>query len=120
VLQRAREKLTGARSFYGQSEGEPVRGQNPVYAFYIDHKISYPLAFRQSEKDECEDQEEAKKTKYDLARELITELEEEVGVPVVTYLFDSWLAHDSGLIAHVESYGLGRVTSEQPTGRVRK
>ncbi len=26
-------------------------------------------------------------------------------MPEATYLFDSWFAHDSGLIAHVESYG---------------
>ena len=105
VLQRTGKELPGAGSFYDHSEGEPVWGQDLVYAFYTDHKTSYPLAFRQFEKNECEDQEEAEKTKYDLARELITELEEEVGVPAATYLFDSWFAHDSGLIAHVESYG---------------
>jgi len=70
------KELPGAGSFYDHSEGEPVWGQDLVYAFYTDHKTSYPLAFRQFEKDECEDQEEAEKTKYDLARELITELEE--------------------------------------------
>jgi hypothetical protein len=36
---------------------------------------------------------------------MITELEEVVGVPADTYLLDSWFAHDSELIKHVESYG---------------
>ena len=43
-------------------------------------------------------------SKLDLAREIITELEEEVGARRDTYLFDSWYAHDSGLIEHIESY----------------
>ncbi|OYR60067.1 IS701 family transposase, partial [Halorubrum ezzemoulense] len=42
-------------------------------------------------------------TKYDLAREIVTELEDEVGVPADTYLFDSWFAHDSGLPELIES-----------------
>jgi SRSO17 transposase len=42
---------------------------------------------------------------YDLAREIVTELEEEVGVRRHTYLFDSWFAHDSGLPEHIEFYG---------------
>ena len=36
---------------------------------------------------------------------MVTELEEEVGVRRYTYLFDSWFAHDSRLIKHVESDG---------------
>jgi hypothetical protein len=32
------------------------------------------------------------------------ELEEEIGVPAGTYLFDAWFAHDSDLIEHVESH----------------
>ena len=98
-------ELPGADSFYDHTEGEPVWGQNVVYAFYTDDKTSYPLMFRQYEKADDEDQEGQEETKYELAREIITELEEEVGVPAGTYLFDSWFAHDSGLIEHVESYG---------------
>jgi len=60
--------------------------------------------FRQYEKADDEDQNDADETKYNLSREMITELEEEVGVRRNTYLFDSWFAHDSGLIKHVESY----------------
>jgi len=104
VLQRTGKQLPGAGSFYDHSEGKPVWGQDLVYAFYVDHKTSYPLAFRQYEKAEDEDQEDEEATKYELAKEIITELEEEIGVPAATYLFDSWFAHDSGLINHVESY----------------
>lgn len=36
---------------------------------------------------------------------MVTELEEEVGVPADTYLFDSWFAHNSDLPKQIESYG---------------
>ncbi len=109
VFQRTGKELPGAGSFYDLSEGEPVWGQDLVYVFYVDHKTSYPLAFRQYEKaededQEDEDQEDEEATKYELAKEIITELEDEIGVASATYLFDSWFAHDSGLIKHVESY----------------
>ena len=103
VFQRTGKELPGAGEFYDHTEGEPVWGQNLVYAFYTDDKTSYPLAFRQYEK--ADDDQDENETKYELAREIITELEEEVGVPADTYLFDSWFAHDSGLIKHVKSYG---------------
>ena len=61
--------------------------------------------FRYYEKADDEDQDDEDETKYDLAREMITELEEEVGVRRHTYVFDSWFAHGSDLITHVESYG---------------
>jgi SRSO17 transposase len=80
--------------FYDHAEGNIVWGQNIVYAFYADDKIAYPLTFRLYEDE----------SKYDLAGEIVTELEEEVGVPADTYLFDSWFAHDSDLIGHLESY----------------
>ena len=102
VNQRTGEELPGAGKFYDHTEGKPVWGQNLVYAFYTDDKTSYPLTVRQYEKtDEDQDEEE---TKYDLARDIITELEEEVGIPAETYLFDAWFAHDSGLINYLESY----------------
>jgi SRSO17 transposase len=101
VNQKTGEELPGAGRFYDHSEGETVWGQNLVYAFYADDKTAYPLTFRQYENRDDEDEDE---TKYQLAREIITELEEEVGVPADTYLFDSWFAHDSDLIEHVESY----------------
>jgi len=59
---------------YDHAEGETVWGQNLVYAFYADDKTAYPLAFRLYDDDDD-------RTKYDLAREIVTELEEEVGVP---------------------------------------
>ena len=103
MLQRTGKELPGAGSFYDHSEGEPVWGQNLVYAFYTDHKTSYPLAFRQYEKAD-DDEEDVEATKYELAQEIITELEEEIGVPAATYLFDSWFAHGSELIKHVKSH----------------
>lgn len=103
VLQRTGKELPGAGSFYDHSEGKPVWGQNLVYAFYTDHKTSYPLAFRQYEKAD-DDEEDVEATKYELAQEIITELEDEIGVPAATYLFDSWFAHGSELIKHVESH----------------
>ena len=102
VNQRTGEELPGVGEFYDHSEGEPVWGQDLVYAFYVDDKTSYPLTVRQYEKVEDEDED---KTKYDLARDIVTELEEEVGVPADVYLMDAWFAHDSGLIEHIESYG---------------
>jgi len=36
--------LPGAGSFYDHSESKPAWGQDPVYAFYMDHKTSYPNA----------------------------------------------------------------------------
>jgi len=104
VFQRTGKELPGAGEFYDHTEGEPVWGQDLVYSFYTDYKTSYPLVFRQYEKADDEDQNNEDETKYDLSREMVTELEEEVGVPADTYLFDSWFAHDSGLIKHVESY----------------
>ena len=102
VNQRTGEELSGVGRFYDHSEGETVWGQNLVYAFYTDDKTAYPLTFRQYENRDKENEDE---TKYQLAREIITELEEGVGVPADTYLFDAWFAHDSDLIKHVESYG---------------
>jgi len=101
VTQRTGEQLPGVGEFYDHSEGEPVWGQNLVYAFYVDDKTSYPLTVRQYEKSKNENED---KTKYDLARDIITELEEEVGVSADTYLIDAWFAHDSGLTGHIESY----------------
>ena len=61
-------------------------------------QTAYPLTFRLygDNKDD--------ESKYDLAREVVTELEEEAGVHRYTYLFDPWVAHDSDLIGHLESY----------------
>ena len=86
-------------------QGEPVWGQNLVYSFYTYDKTSYPLAFHQYEETDDEDQDNEDETKYNLSREVITELEEEVGIRWYTYLFDSWFAHVSNLVNHVESYG---------------
>jgi hypothetical protein len=82
VTQRTGEELPGVGKFYDHAEGEVVWGQDLVYAFYVDDKTSYPLTVRQCEKDDD-------KSKYDLARDIITELEVEVGVPADTYLLDS-------------------------------
>jgi len=54
--------------------------------------------------EQQDDEDDDHDTKHDLTRETVIELEEEVGVPADTYLFDSWFAHDSGLPDHIESY----------------
>jgi hypothetical protein len=64
--------------------------------YYTDNKTSYPLVFRQYEKADDEDQDDANETKYDPSWEMITELEEEVGVRKNTYLFEN---SDSELIS---------------------
>jgi hypothetical protein len=66
-------------------------------------KIAYPLTLRLYEQQDNDDQDHD--TKYNLAREIATELKDEVGVPADTYLFDSWFTHDSGLPEYIESYG---------------
>jgi SRSO17 transposase len=101
VFQRTGKELPSAGKFSDHTE--PVWGQNLVYSFDTDDKTSYPLVFRQDEKADDENQDD--ETNYDLVREMITELEGEVGVRRHTYLFDSWFAHDSELIKHVESSG---------------
>ena len=98
VTDKTGKELPGVGTFYDHAEGETVWGQNLVYAFYADEKTAYPLAFRLYDDDDDQ-------SKYDLAREIVTELEEEVGVPADTYLMDAWFTHDSNLIEHIESYG---------------
>jgi len=95
VDQKTGEDLPGVGKFYDHAEGETVWGQNLVYAFYADKKTAYPLAVRLYDDDDD-------KSKHDLAREIITELEEEIGVPASTYLMDAWFTHDSNLIEHIE------------------
>ncbi|MFC6964855.1 transposase [Halocatena marina] len=121
VFQRTGKELLGIGEFYDRTEGKPGWGQNLVYSFYTDDKTSYPLVFRQYEKADDEDQNDDDETKYDLSREMITELEEEVSVPADTYLLDSWLAHDSNLIKHVEStVKLGWTAAERSAGDLRQ
>ena len=103
ITEKAGDEIPGVDRFYDHAEGDTVWGQNIVYAFYADDKTAYPLTFRLYEKQDEDDQDHD--TKYDLARDIVTELEKEVGVPADTYLFDSWFAHDSDLVEHVESYG---------------
>jgi FOG: Transposase len=103
ITEKAGDEVPGVGHFYDHAEGDTVWGQDLIYAFYADDKTAYPLTFRLYEKQD----EDASNhdTKYDLAREIVTELEDEVGVPADTYLFDSWFAHDSALVEHIESYG---------------
>jgi hypothetical protein len=79
VNQRTGEELLGVGRFYDHAEGETVWGQNLVYAFYTDDKSAYPLTFRQYGNRDDENEDE---TKDKLAREIITELEEEVSFPL--------------------------------------
>jgi SRSO17 transposase len=102
ITEKAGDDVPGVGRFYDHAEGDTVWGQDLIYAFYADDKTAYPLTFRLYEQQD--DQDDDHDTKYDLAREIVTELEEEVGVPADTYLFDSWFAHDSGLSQHIESY----------------
>ena len=103
ITEKAGDEVPGVGHFYDHAEGDTVWGQDLIYAFYADDKTAYPLTFRLYEKQDEDDQNHD--TKYDLAREIVTELEDEVGVPADTYLFDSWFAHDSALVEHIESYG---------------
>ncbi|QAU14057.1 IS701 family transposase (plasmid) [Halorubrum sp. BOL3-1] len=103
INRKAGDEVPGVGHFYDHAEGDTVWGQDLIYAFYADDKTAYPLTFRLYEKQDEDDSDHD--TKYDLAREIITELEDEVGVPADTYLFDSWFAHDSNLVKHIESYG---------------
>ncbi|GAB7011216.1 hypothetical protein JCM31271_31590 [Halorubrum trueperi] len=102
ITEKSGDEVPGVGHFYDHAEGDTVWGQDLIYAFYADDKTAYPLTFRLYEQQDDEDDDHD--TKYDLAREIVTELEEEVGVPADTYLFDSWFAHDSGLPDHIESY----------------
>ncbi|MDB2293826.1 IS701 family transposase [Halorubrum ezzemoulense] len=101
ITHKAGDEVPGVGHFYDHAEGDTVWGQDLIYAFYADNKTAYPLTFRLYEKQDDNDQDHD--TKYDLAREIVTELEDEVGVPADTYLFDSWFAHDSGLPELIES-----------------
>ena len=96
VTEKAGDDVPGVDYFYDHAEGDTIWGQNIVYAFYADDKTAYPLGFRLYEDGD---------SKLDLAKNLIDEIESEVGVPADTYLFDSWYAHASSLIEHIESYG---------------
>ena len=97
ISEKAGDEIPGVGRFYDHAEGDTVWGQNIVYAFYADDKTAYPLTFRLYEDENDE-------SKYDLARDIVSELEEEIGVPAATYLFDSWFAHDSNLTKYIESY----------------
>ena len=97
ISEKAGDEIPGVGRFYDHAEGDTVWGQNIVYAFYADNKTAYPLTFRLYEDEDNE-------SKYDLARDIVSELEEEIGVPAATYLFDSWFAHDSNLAEYIESY----------------
>ena len=101
ITQKAGDFVPGVGHFYDHAEGDTVWGPDLIYTFYPDDKTAYPLTFRLYEKQDGDDPDH--NTTYDLARELVTELEDEVGVPADTYLFDSWFAHDSGLPEHIES-----------------
>ena len=101
VTEKAGDEVPGVGRFYDHAENETVWGQDLIYAFYANDKTAYPLTFRPYEQQDNE--ADNHDTKYDLAREIVTELEE-VGVRRHTYLFDSWFAHDSGLPDHIESY----------------
>jgi hypothetical protein len=74
VTDKTGKELPGVGKFYDHAEGETVWGQNLVYAFYADDKTAYPLAF-------CLYDDDDDQSKYDLARDIIDELEDEVGVP---------------------------------------
>jgi len=72
VTDKTGKELPSVGRFYDHAEGESVWGQNLVYAFYADDKTAYPLAFRLYDDDDDQ-------SKYDLARDIIAELEDEVG-----------------------------------------
>ncbi|SNR77663.1 DDE superfamily endonuclease [Halorubrum ezzemoulense] len=79
ITHKAGDEVPGVGHFYDHAEGDTVWGQDLIYAFYADDKTAYPLTFRLYEKQDDNDQDHD--TRYDLAREIVTELEDEVGVP---------------------------------------
>jgi len=82
ITEKAGDDVPGVGHFYDHAEGDTVWGQDPIYAVYADDKTAYPLTFRLYEQQDDDDQNHD--TKYDLAREIVTELEDEVGVPDAT------------------------------------
>ncbi|QSG14494.1 IS4 transposase [Halapricum desulfuricans] len=77
IAEKVGDDVPGVGRFYDHAEGDTVWSQ-----------------------DDDQDHD----TKYDLTREIVTELEEEAGVRRHTYLFDSWFAHDSSLPEYIGSY----------------
>jgi len=78
ITEKSGDEVPGVGHFYDHAEGDTVWGQDLICAFYADDKTAYPLTFRLYKKQD----EDASNhdTKYDLAREIVTELEDEVGV----------------------------------------
>ncbi len=76
ITEKAGDFVPGVVRFYDHAEGDSVWGQDLIYAFYADDKTAYPLTYRPYEKQDEGDQDHD--TKYDLVREIVTELEEEV------------------------------------------
>jgi len=68
--------------FYGHAKNDTVWSQNLIYVFYDDDKTAYPLTFRLYEQHDDEDDD--RDNKYSLARDMVTELEEEMGLPAET------------------------------------
>lgn len=79
ITEKAGDEVPSVGHFYDHAESDTIWGQDLIYAFYADDKTAYPLTFRLYEKQDEDGQDHD--TKYDLTREIVTEPEEEVGVP---------------------------------------
>jgi hypothetical protein len=73
ITEKAGDEVPCISHFYDHAEDDTVWGQDLIYAFYADDKTAYPLTFRLYEQQDDEDDDHD--IKYDLAREIVTELE---------------------------------------------
>jgi hypothetical protein len=82
ITEKAGDAVPGIGMFYGHAKNDTVWSQNLIYVFYDDDKTAYPLTFRLYEQHDDEDDD--RDNKYSLARDMVTELEEEMGLPAET------------------------------------
>jgi hypothetical protein len=73
ITEKAGDEVPCISHFYDHAEDDTVWGQDLIYAFYADDKTAYLLTFRLYEQQDDEDDDHD--IKYDLAREIVTELE---------------------------------------------
>ena len=100
LLEKEGENIPFSGKFYDHAKGVFMHGQSFVSLHFADHKTSYAVDYRPYIKKG----EPGHATKIQLAKDLITEAIENMGMPAFTFMFDSWYLCDE-LIRHIESYG---------------
>jgi len=96
LTEKTGEDIPDVGTYFDHAEGDYVWGPDLGSSFYTNEKTGYPLDFRPYETDA--------ETKIEFAEAIVRELEEEIGMPAETYLFDSWYTA-ADLIETIESYG---------------